>query len=159
MFQSGQTQKHPEWRLIVERLSAAEYGTEIPHATMAEITGLRHGTRRYFQQVAKAMKILRRDHDRELVSMSGKGYRLLLPGEFENEARRQSVFGLRRQVRCVNVLEAAPEQLLTPEQRRKLADSHAKHGKLISMHRSTLQQSRPSYLPPASSDTPKMLAS
>lgn len=154
---SGQVMRHPEWRLIVDALSARDYGTEITHAEMSAITGLAYPSVRYFQQVTKAKRRLLSEWSREMETLSGQGYRLVKPDEFHARARRQVVFAGRRLRRGASVLVAAPQHLLTDEQNSRNANALAKIGALEAQRKRVIAETRP-VLPPARHDTPKLLS-
>lgn len=152
----GQVHAHPEWKLIVERLSVADYNTLVAHSEIAEWTGLAYATARYFGQVRRAATMLRREHDRVLVSDTGVGYRIIKADECETESRRQAKIANRRMRRARETSAAAPDRLLTEEQRQRKTNTLSKLGVLEAMMRKTLREIRPAAIAPRP-DTPKML--
>jgi hypothetical protein len=152
----GQTRRHPEWRLLVEALSAREYGAFVPHEEIASVLQLAYPSPRYFGQVSRARRTLRREWRRELLAEPGEGYRLIEPVEFHGQSRRQVSFAGRRLRVGMEILIAAPQEKLTDADNARNADALAKLGALETQRRRVIRQTRPS-LPPPKTDVPKML--
>jgi hypothetical protein len=152
----GDTQKHPEWRLIVDLLSARDYDSTVTHAEIVAHTGLTYPTTAYFRQVCTARRHLLRDWSRELESVGGVGYRLVKPEEFHRRGRRQLLFAGRRLRRSAAIHASAPQHLLSADENARNADALAKIGSLESQRRRVMAETRPS-LPAPKTDTPKLL--
>lgn len=153
----GQTSPHPEWRILVEHLRHADYGTEISHDEVSDLIGLSVGDIRYHRHVGRARIELRHDFQRELETVNGKGYRLVLPHEFHGRARRELRLAGKRLRASKDVLVAAPQHLLTDEQNRRNADALAKVGRVESMRLGAMRDTRPTLPAPPRPDVPKMI--
>lgn len=116
----GETQKHPEWRIIVELFRAVEWGALIPHRTIAEATGLRPETHLYYRHMRQARKVLLRDHDIVIDTEAKVGYRRVAPEGYGKSARVEVHRGNRRYRLARRKIGAAPAHLLTPEQAKEL---------------------------------------
>lgn len=154
----GRVSPHPEWRIIVEHLRHAPYGTEVPHAEMEQITGLRVGSYSYYRQVVRARRELLREWQRELETVPRNGYRLVSPSEFHGRARRQVRLAGYRLRQGKDVLVAAPQHLLSDDENRRNADMLTKVGRLESLRLGVLRDTRPSLPAPPAPDVPKMLS-
>lgn len=152
-----ETKPHPEWRILVEFLSAKDYGSEFTHADVATVLMLEPCSPRYYAQVTRARKHLRRDWQRELVATLKDGYRIVQPHEVKAVGRRQGVRAGRRLREELDIYRHAPVTLMAEEDVRKLTHAMTKVGGLLAAHRQVLAQTRPSYLPPAKVEMPKLL--
>ncbi len=154
----GKTSPHPEWRIIVERLSVMDYDTLVTHAAIAEMTGLHYPSPRYFQQVRRARGRLVDDYAREIAAVFGQGYRIVTPEVMVGgRARREGIRGLRHWRMEARLRRGAPQQLLSDEHNRRNADALAKLGGLLAHAGEYRRETRPSALPPPQKDVPKML--
>lgn len=153
----SQTHPHPEWRIIVDLLHAAEYGAQFSHAQIAAATGLPMQSLRYFQQVRRARRALLEDWRRWLEPVKAVGYRLVEPTEFHGSSRRQVILGGRRIRQAARILVAAPSELLSDGDNRKNADALAKIGALESQRRKVMAETRPSLPAAKMADQPKLL--
>jgi hypothetical protein len=151
-------QKHPEWRVIVELMREAPYGSMFSHAEIAASCGLSVCSPRYFRQVAQARKVLLNDWQRETETVRGQGYRLVEPPQFFGRARRWLTLAGKRVRRAAKTLVAAPQHMLTDEQNMRNADALAKIGALESQRRRVLTETRPSLPPPKKPDVPPLLS-
>lgn len=116
----GQTQKHPEWRIIVDLFRAADWGEVLAHQTIADATSLRPETMAYYRHMAQARKVLLRDHDIVIETEAKVGYKRTEPGGYGRAGRRDVHLGTRKIRRARKKLAAAPAHLLTGEQMREL---------------------------------------
>lgn len=116
----GQTQKYPEWRVIVDLFRLAEYGDIITHETIAGMAQLQPATASYYRHMRQACRVLLREHDIEVESLPKKGYKRVEPGRYGERARRDTRIGSRRIRHGACVVKAAPVHLLTPEQSKEL---------------------------------------
>lgn len=116
----GETQKHPEWRIIVDLVRAVDWGELIPHRVIAEATGLRPETTVYYRHVQQARKVLLRDHDIIIDTEAKAGYRRAEPGGYGKSARVEVRRGNKRYRTARRKIAAAPAHLLTPEQSKEL---------------------------------------
>lgn len=132
----GQTQRHPEWRIIVDLLRAADWGEVVTDRTIADATGLRVDTRIYYQHVAQARKVLLRDHDIVMLRELKVGYKRATPQEYGPEARNLLRLGARRIRRGEKTIDAAPAHLLTAQQVKELEHAMV----LIKAVRQSVQQ-------------------
>lgn len=116
----GQTQKHPEWRVIVDLFRAVDWGALITHATIVEATGLQPETTVYYRHVRQARKALLRDHDIVIDTEPKIGYRRAEPGDYGRSARGDVHRGNVRYRTARKKIVAAPAHLLTPAQQKEL---------------------------------------
>lgn len=119
-MQPGTTQKHPEWRIIVDLFRAIEWGALIPHTTISEATGLVPETVVYYRHMRQARKALLRDHDIVIDTEPKVGYRRAAPGDYGPSARGDVRRGNARYRTARKKIVAAPAHLLTPEQQKEL---------------------------------------
>lgn len=152
----GRVQPHPEWRPVVEALKDREYGAVISHEEMAAIAGLPAQSRRYFAQVNKARRVLRRDWYRVLESEPSKGYRLVTPSEHHGCSRRQMRLMARRGRVAVDIVHATPQHLVSDAENVANANLLAKVGAVQAHLKNALKETRPVALP-AKPDMPKLL--
>lgn len=148
---------HPEWRLIVELVSPRDYGETVSHQEIAASTGLEYGSRRYFQQVQRARKVLLTEWRKELETVASVGYRLVTPNEFHSRFRRQLRLAGRPLRQGVRVLVSAPAERLTDAQNAQNADSLAKVGALEAMRRRTVTDTCPSLPITKRVDNPRLI--
>lgn len=153
----GGVQAHPEWRVLSAFLSEQPYGAEISHETLSTLASLAPRSPRYYAQMRRTKKILELDWQRSLEPMAGKGYRVLLPTEHESRGRRSFVIAVRRQRDGLRTFGATNTALLSDDQNRKLGDTMAKAGSLLSQSLSVLATTKPSLKPGPLADVPKLL--
>lgn len=120
MSQIGRTVPHPEWRLLVERLRELEYGGIVEHAELAQLSGLRYGTARYYQQTRQALKVLSRDYEVLIVNVPQVGYKRLEPVMHGKRAKELFNQGRKRIKRSDRVIQLTDFGQLSSEQIRGL---------------------------------------
>lgn len=152
----GNINPHPEWRIIAQQLSTRAYGDVVTHSEIGAMSGLTHPSHRYFAQVGKARRALLREWDRELESVPGVGYRLVMPSEFIDRSRRELGFAGRRLRLGAQILVAAPQSLLTDAENARNANALAKIGAIESHRRNVMKDTRAAM--PMKRDVPKMLS-
>jgi hypothetical protein len=152
----GQTSPHPEWRIALGLLRDRDYDSTVSHDELAQATGLRYPSPKYFNHINRAGKALRREFDRVLISVASLGYRIIKPNECHDEGRRQAHIANRRHKRARETVAAAPDVHLTEPERLKKTDTLAKFGALEAMGRRVMKETRPAALPTARADTPKL---
>jgi hypothetical protein len=152
----GQTQKFPEWRVIVDLFRAAAYGDVLTHETIATATHLRPETLPYYRQMAQARRALLRDHDIEVECLAKVGYKRVEPERYGERARRDTRLGTRRIKRGARVVKAAPLHLLTAEQVKELEHTMLLLAALKTQASQVLRSMK-NILPPV--QAPKQLAS
>lgn len=116
----GQTQRHPEWRIIVDLLRAADWGEVVTDRTIADATGLKADTRLYYRHVAQARKVLLRDHEILMLREVKVGYKRGNPRDYGPDARRDLRLGDRRHRLAERKLGAAPAHRLTAQEVKEL---------------------------------------
>jgi hypothetical protein len=109
--------KHPEWKELFDAAQHWDYGTEHDHDEISSIISLQKETQKYYQAVGRTNKELRKQAQKHLVCIQGKGYRVLKPDEFLTEAGRFLKQAVKRIGKSYEVAYATPVHLLTDEQR------------------------------------------
>lgn len=152
----GQTQPHPEWRAIVERLRSLAYGEVIPHAAIAAQTGLAVESRAYYQHANRAVRALLYEYGIEVENVPGVGYKRTEPHRYAERARRQWRLGDRRIRRGSVIVVATPVALLkTPEQVREHEHTMEHASKRLAAQK-TLRQDFRKALASITTDRPRL---
>jgi len=115
----GQTQKSPEWKVIVDMFRAVSWGDIITHETIASETQLPIASTPYYRQVSQACNVLLRDHDIAVENVVKIGYKRVEPNRYGERARRDARLGKRRLKHGLRVVKAVPVHLLTDEEMKK----------------------------------------
>lgn len=157
----------PLWRALVDHIvEHHSYGASISDLEIDQVTQGRFATRendgfvdRDFRRfMSRVRRKLLRESGFVIVAVDNDGYRLIKPEEYGAHARQRVRQAARELRLSVEVLEEAPQALLSDEQNLRNADSLAKFGRTEMALRAALRATRPS-LPPSKLETPKMLSS
>jgi hypothetical protein len=109
-------------RTIVAELAAnADYGDELTYARLGRALGLDGDDDRaqIRQAVAAARDLLTLDHNRALIAVRGKGYRVARPGEHAGLAQQHRRKADRQITRALAVVTHVDESAMTPDELRR----------------------------------------
>lgn len=113
------------WRVLVEMFCAVERGTLLSYGLLGDALGLdpaRAVDRRAIQAaVREASATLSREHERSLVAVRGRGYRVALPDEQLDVAGRQQRKSRNALVRARTHVDHVDLSGMTPETRSMFA--------------------------------------
>lgn len=152
----NQVLPHPEWKLLVEAMKEAPYGSEYSMEDMARIAMLPILARsRLNAQIQKAKKHLRRDYERVLVyERARENYRIILPGEHYGSGRRDMGLAAKRTRVAVEKLQATPMNLISGDEQTRTTNAIAHMGAAITFIKKTLRITRPCL--PVRPDIPRL---
>lgn len=92
---------------ISDALMPLGVGDQIDHAEIESIIGLDRNASRYRTITAAWRKLLRKDHNIELLALAGVGFRVMSPDERIDAGVSGVKAGARKQIRSINIAVSA----------------------------------------------------
>ena len=149
---------HPEWKELVEQTKACEYDSFFTHARVAVVLGMGpERGRADYRMVGRWKNELLSEHQRYVISVHEKGYRVVKPNEHQREMR-QHIRKIKKVARHgIAVGHATAIAQLTDEENRAHADTLAKMGSLAVFTEQVQRETRPAMYAAKLPDRPRML--
>ena len=115
--------------LLADYICEKDYGTIIHYQEIEEVIGIKYKAKRYYQQITKAQKILR-SRGKVMKSIGKNGdYQILYPGDYTTAYARELKLAKNRVSRGGEILNGAPVNDMTVEERQTfnaISDFHTR---------------------------------
>lgn len=124
-------------RKLVQRLGVPRPGDEFTHEQVEQVCGFARKTSRYRSVTQAWRDQLRRDHNVDLDSLPGVGFRALLPEERIAAGTKGVTFGIRKQLRGIKRADA----VITDDQSlQRKQDVLRRYGVAMVQHAGTMKK-------------------
>lgn len=118
-------------KALAEHIAESDFGTIIHHQEIENITGRKRGTSLYYNAISKA-KVLLEEKGKAIQPIGGGDYQILYPGDYSSAYARQVKLANKRIKRGGHILEGAPLQHMTSEERSAFNNVYDFHKRLES---------------------------
>lgn len=100
------------YEILVDYISSLDYGESLTHEDISDVIGIDYAHYKYRGEVNKAQKELIKK-GKMLKSVRYKGYRVLEPDSYYEEAERRLCHGRNDLQRAVDIIQYAPKHLMS----------------------------------------------